>query len=325
MAEHFFLRLPLPLKFLKLDECCPLTFRKTGISSNRGGSQRPAMAMHVSNSPPAVTPLCRKHQTGMSHLASHDYIGWLRTPIRRKQYKRRPHKPNPTNPHLRHAFHLIFIASAVVHFYTTHCRAYPHIVFMETLLVFQSSQLLLSLAAQVLISFHFLSTSINKIMHTLNGNIPHMKEPSILISLSDRLPPFPQEQNPHLPHTSSQPIRLFDLLYPNPSTEHPDPTDDPIPIHLLLRYRPPKTTPSLAAPPILPTTARRPLHQRSGRRRTVRVNHRVTITFKAPGVCALRLSSKRHPARRLAAVLAMLLLMFIPNFATSLFRLSLEE
>ena len=118
--------------------------------------------------------------------------------------------------------------------------------------------------------------------HIINGNIPHNKEPSIPISLSDRLPPFPQGQASNPPHVSAQPIRLFDLLYPNPSTEHPDPIDDPIPIQLFLRYRPHQTTPSLTAPPILPTTARRPLHQRSGRRRTVRVRHRKIINHKAP-------------------------------------------
>ena len=238
--------------------------------------------MHVSNSPPAVTPLCRKHQTGSRQLASHDCIGWMRTSIRRKQFKRRPHKPQVTNPHLRHALHFTFIASAAVHFYTTHSRACPHIVFMEALMVFQSSQLLLSLAAQVLISFHTLSTSINKMMHIINGNIPHNQEPSFPIRLSDRLPPFPQEQASNPPQVSAQPIRLFDLLYPNPSTEHPDPIGDPIPIQVFLRHRPHQTTPSLTAPPILPTTARRPLHQRSGRRRTVRVSHRTIINYKAP-------------------------------------------
>ena len=119
-------------------------------------------------------------------------------------------------------------------------------------------------------------------MHIINGNIPHNQEPSIPIRLSDRLPPFPQEQASNPPHVSAQPIRLFALLYPNPSTEHPDPIGDPIPIQLFLRHRPHQTTPSLTAPPILPTTARRPLHQRSGRRRTVRVSRRTIIDYKAP-------------------------------------------
>ena len=243
------------------------------------------MAMRVSNSPPAATPRCRKHHPGMTQLTSHVSVGWIRTPIRRKQHKRKPHKPKPSNPHLTHALHNIIAVAAVVHFYTTPCRTNPHIILMEALMVHQSSQVLLNLASRVLISFHSLSTSINKLMHTLNGNIPSTNMPPIILNLNDRLPPLPQEANPTLSHSNIQPIRLFDLLYPTPPKEHPEhpkPLDAPIPIDLLLRYRPPKTTPSLTASPILPTTARRPLQQRSGRRRTVRVRRNTIINFKTP-------------------------------------------
>ena len=239
-------------------------------------------ALHVSNSPPAATPLCRKLQTGSRTLTSHDYIGWVRSPIRRRHFKRKPRKPQMTNPHFRQALHFLFIATAAVHFYTTQQRALPHIVLMDALLILQTSQLLLSHASRVLVSFHSLATSINKLMHIINGNIPHGYEQPIQISLSDRIPYYPHPNTPSHPTTGSRPLRLHDLLFPEAITDHIDPVDDPIPIQVLLRYRPPQTTPSLTASPILPTMARRPLHQRSGRRRTIRVNHRTIINYKTP-------------------------------------------
>ena len=119
-------------------------------------------------------------------------------------------------------------------------------------------------------------------MHIINGNIPHGYEQPIQISLSDRIPHYPHPNTPSHPTTGSRPLRLHDLLFPETITDHIDPVDDPIPIQVLLRYRPPQTTPSLTASPILPTMARRPLHQRSGRRRTIRVNHRTIISYKTP-------------------------------------------
>ena len=149
-------------------------------------------------------------------------------------------------------------------------------------MVYQSAQLLLSLGTQVLISFHSLPTSINKIMHTLNGNIPHTKETPIIINLCDRLPPSPQEVKPPPPHNISQPIRLFDLLCPHLSGEHPIQQIPPSPLicfcgidhpRLFLRQRRRRFCP--------PQPGGLSISGADAEER-FRVRRKVTINFKAP-------------------------------------------
>ena len=115
-------RILLPLKFLKAQSCA-FNFLQAATHVQRGATQQPGP---LSNSLPTATPFCRE--------AESQIIGWDRSPVRRKHYKRnskRKPKTTPLTPTLKY----MALTMAVVSFYTCPNRALPHIILMESSLL----------------------------------------------------------------------------------------------------------------------------------------------------------------------------------------------
>ena len=173
--------------------------------------------------------------TPPNKLALPEFLSWDRTPIRRKQHRRKPKKSRSRVTPSNHSSNLFLVTLVVAHYYLGSIRSSPDIIFSDAIIVYTSIKFAFSITKKL--SFFLSSKFLNKMAHIINGNHDPTSAPTI-ISLDSLIP----EEDP-LTQLFSQRTQLSR--------------------HFLLQQRPPITS----GDNLLPITSHRPL-VRSGRRYT---------------------------------------------------------
>ena len=173
--------------------------------------------------------------TPPNKLALPEFMSWDRTPIRRKQHRRKPKKRRSRPRPFNYSSHNFLVTLVVAHYYLGSIRSSPDIIFSDAIIVYTSIKVTFTVINKL--SFLLSSKFLNKMAHIINGNHGPTSTPTI-ISLASLIP----EEDP-LTQLFSQRTQLSR--------------------HFLLQHRPPITS----CDDLLPTTSQRPL-VRSGNRYT---------------------------------------------------------
>ena len=222
-----------------------LNFIKKALSVGRGdnttASSQSSKDFACFNSPPA---------SQISRGCAAQSVGWDRSPIRRKNY-RRGKRIRSTTP-LKPLLDIGVVACLTLHYFTGEGRNNLPVIMMDALIV--SSTILLTTQLVGSSCRYMLEQSklINKRIHSLIGNttIINLQE---ALGLSDPA------------HNRTTPIQLSEVIPP------PEIYFGAITKATLLEMRPRKTTPPLQAPPVTQTNMRTRAKPRTGRRRTTRI------------------------------------------------------
>ena len=173
--------------------------------------------------------------TPPNKLALPEFMSWDRTPIRRKQHRRKPKKRRSRPTPFNYSSHNFLVTLVVAHYYLGSIRSSPDIIFSDAIIVYTSIKVTFTVINKL--SFLLSSKFLNKMAHIIIGNHGPTSTPTI-ISLASLIP----EEDP-LTQLFSQRTQLSR--------------------HFLLQHRPPITS----CDDLLPTTSQRPL-VRSGNRHT---------------------------------------------------------
>ena len=171
--------------------------------------------------------------TPPNKLALPEFMSWDRTPIRRKQHRRKPKKSRNMVNSSNHSSHIFLVTLVVAHYYLGSIRSSPDIIFSDAIIVYTSINVAFSVTKKL--SFFLSSKFLNKMAHIINGNHDPTSTP-IIISLDSLIP----DDDP-LTQLFSQRTQLSR--------------------HFLLQQRPPTTSQDT----LLPTTSQRPLVRSSKR------------------------------------------------------------
>ena len=262
----------LHLKLLNLTGDPHLNFIKQDPKEVRGvlaDSQRHCRpACTIPNSPPAP-------QLFRECLAQS--IGWDRSPLRRKHFKRHLRKSQTTA--IQPTIKLYSALILTLHYYTCSDRSSVVIVLMDALIIttmIKTTPLFVGNSARYLLEQ---SKAINKLMHSIVGN-------TTIIELAKSIDYTPS----NCPHPSPQIINLCQLVPP------PQIHFGAITRNTLLEMRPtPRITPPLQAPPTLLSRAQNKPKSRKGRRRARRMG-RTVVFLPKPQKRKPFFASRKFPA-----------------------------
>ena len=198
------------------------------------------------------------HQIRLGDTAKH--LGWVRTPVRRKNFRRRKARNSGTSS-IRGALHRLFVVASVIYYYTSPNRSTPIIICMEALMfthVLQTAAALLHRARQKRIRWpaaestppikqtsflDVLQKIWNKLMHSYIGN-------PVTLQLNSLIPHNPPQDQ--IGQSNPKPDEPLDFFHSQLKLSR----------NFLMQCRPPPR-----GQPII-STAHNPRLHRTGRRRT---------------------------------------------------------